>query len=169
MSQTKKDKAVSADKEKKPKLVRDSFTIPKNEYEAIDALKARAMALGTAAKKSELLRAGLMALTRLDNEQLKAALSAVPTLKTGRPKTADEAPKPTEAGQAPAAAPRAPARKAPVRKAPARKAASVPMTATGLPKVEAPKAPAEPAAAPAKKATTTRARRTTVTAKASQA
>ena len=56
--------AHAADKSstRKPKLVRDSFTIPKNEYAAIDALKARAIALGTSVKKSELLRAGLMAL-----------------------------------------------------------------------------------------------------------
>jgi hypothetical protein len=45
--------AHAADKTspKKPKLVRDSFTIPKNEYAAIDALKSRAIALGTSVKK----------------------------------------------------------------------------------------------------------------------
>lgn len=79
--------AHAADKSstRKPKLVRDSFTIPKNEYAAIDALKARAIALGTSVKKSELLRAGLMALQGLSDAAYKAALSAVPTLKTGRP------------------------------------------------------------------------------------
>jgi hypothetical protein len=79
--------AHAADKSstKKPKLVRDSFTIPKNEYAAIDALKARAIALGTSVKKSELLRAGLMTLQGLSDAAYKAALSAVPTLKTGRP------------------------------------------------------------------------------------
>jgi hypothetical protein len=163
MSQTKKEKTVIADKEKKPKLVRDSFTIPKNEYEAIDALKARAMAVGTAAKKSELLRAGLMALTRLDNEQLKAALSAVPTLKTGRPK-AEEAPK---ASKPPVAAqPSATPSRAPARKAAVRKTASVPMTATGLPTTSVRKSPVRQAAAPAKKATGTRARKTVATAQA---
>ena len=42
---------------RKPKLVRDSFTIPKTEYAAIDELKTRAIGLGTSVKKSELLRA----------------------------------------------------------------------------------------------------------------
>jgi outer membrane biosynthesis protein TonB len=76
---------------KKPKLVRDSFTIPKSEYAAIDLLKGRAMALGRATKKSELLRAGLKVLAGMGDEALQAALANVPTLKTGRP-AADPAP-----------------------------------------------------------------------------
>jgi len=71
---------------KKPKLVRDSFTMPKDEYAAIDSLKLRAGKLGQGVKKSELLRAGMKALTAMSDIQFKAALSNVPTLKTGRPK-----------------------------------------------------------------------------------
>ncbi len=74
-------------KPKKPKLVRDSFTIPKDEYTAIDTLKERSVALGRPAKKSELLRAGLMALQAMSPNALRAALEAVPTIKTGRPKS----------------------------------------------------------------------------------
>lgn len=74
-------------KAKKPKLVRDSFTIPKDEYAAIDALKLRAAALSHPAKKSELLRAGLKALANMSDSALQAALKAVPTIKTGRPKS----------------------------------------------------------------------------------
>lgn len=70
---------------KKAKLVRDSFTIPKTEYAAIDELKNRAVALGTSVKKSELLRAGLMALQALNDAAYKRALAVVPALKTGRP------------------------------------------------------------------------------------
>jgi len=70
---------------KKPKLVRDSFTIPKIEYAAIDALKTRAIAQGNSVKKSELLRAGLLALQAMTDAQFKAAVAAVPQLKTGRP------------------------------------------------------------------------------------
>jgi len=70
-----------------PKLVRDSFTIPKDEYAGIDTLKERSVALGRPAKKSELLRAGLMALLALSPNALHAALEAVPTIKTGRPKS----------------------------------------------------------------------------------
>lgn len=76
---------------KKPKLVRDSFSIPKTEYAAIDALKTRAVSLGTTVKKSELLRAGLMALQGMGDAAFQRALAAVPTLKTGRPAAAAEA------------------------------------------------------------------------------
>ena len=72
-------------KAKKPKLVRDSFTIPKSEYEVIGALKLRAGQLGQAPKKSELLRAGLKALAAMDDQALKASIAAVPSIKTGRP------------------------------------------------------------------------------------
>lgn len=71
---------------KKPKLVRDSFTIPKPEFAAIEILKSRAVALGSLVKKSELLRAGLKLLTGLSDAAYLDALAAVPTLKTGRPR-----------------------------------------------------------------------------------
>jgi len=79
-------KAVKTAKVKKPKLVRDSFTIPKDEYVVIDTLKIRAGKLGQSIKKSELLRAGVKALAAMSDIQFKAALSNVPTIKTGRPK-----------------------------------------------------------------------------------
>lgn len=70
---------------KKAKLVRDSFTIPKIEYEVLDKLKKRAASLQRAVKKSELLRAGIAALDRMDGDQLIAALNALPAIKIGRP------------------------------------------------------------------------------------
>lgn len=72
-------------KTKKPKLVRDSFTIPKNEYGNIDTLKQRTALLGNPAKKSELIRAGIQLLTTLNDAQLRKALAQIPTVKTGRP------------------------------------------------------------------------------------
>lgn len=80
------NKVEKVEKAKKPKLVRDSYTIPKAEYHAMDVLKQRATALGQPPKKSELLRAGIMALTGLSDAALLAALAAVPAIKTGRPK-----------------------------------------------------------------------------------
>jgi len=70
---------------KKPKLVRDSFTIPKSEYGVLAALKERAVKLSNPAKKSELLRAGVKALSAMSDVAFVAALKAVPTIKTGRP------------------------------------------------------------------------------------
>jgi hypothetical protein len=70
---------------KKPKLVRDSFTFPKDEYQAIAGLKQKALGLKHSAKKSEILRAGLMLLNALNDKAFLAALAKVPALKTGRP------------------------------------------------------------------------------------
>lgn len=80
---------------KKPKLVRDSFTIPKDEYAVIEALKQRANALAQPVKKSELLRAGLKMLAGLSDAALRSALQAVPSIKTGRPKAEAPATKPS--------------------------------------------------------------------------
>jgi hypothetical protein len=115
---------------KKIKLVRDSFSLPKAEYASIDTLKKRAMTMGVSVKKSELLRAGLMWLNGASDSALKAALTAVPTLKTGRP--AAETPK--KAATKPVAKTSAkPAAKAPVkaapRKAPVAKKAAAPAKA----------------------------------------
>jgi hypothetical protein len=72
-------------KDKKAKLVRDSFTIPKLEYLLLDQLKQRSGTLGTAVKKSELIRAGIKALAAMADAGFLAAVKAVPTIKTGRP------------------------------------------------------------------------------------
>jgi len=71
----------------KPKLIRDSFTIPKVEYTVLDALKRRSGQLAHQAKKSELLRAGIKALAAMGDAAFLEALKAVPAIKTGRPKS----------------------------------------------------------------------------------
>ncbi|MBS4037541.1 MAG: hypothetical protein KGZ46_05275 [Hydrogenophaga sp.] len=101
---------------RKPKLVRDSFTIPKSEYAAIEALKTRAIALGTSVKKSELLRAGLMALVAMNDAAFKAAIAAVPTLKPGRPQ-AEPTPQVTPKAAAKKVVAKPVARKAPAKAA----------------------------------------------------
>ena len=68
------------------KLVRDSFTIPKREYTLLQQLKERAAALQRPARKSEVLRAGIGALSAMTDEAFLAVLASVPSLKTGRPK-----------------------------------------------------------------------------------
>lgn len=72
-------------KAKKPKLVRDSFTIPKVEFTVFDELKTRAGKLGNSTKKSELIRAGIKALASMTDAAFLLALKAVPAIKTGRP------------------------------------------------------------------------------------
>jgi deoxycytidine triphosphate deaminase len=78
-------KGDKADKARKPKLVRDSFTIPKNEYTVLEDLKLRAAKLGRPVKKSEVLRAGVMALAGMGDAAFLASVTSVPAVKTGRP------------------------------------------------------------------------------------
>ncbi|WP_296493135.1 hypothetical protein [Rhodoferax sp.] len=72
-------------KAKKPKLVRDSFTIPKLEYLKLEELKHRGVKLGTSIKKSELIRAGILALASMSDANFLKVTKAVPAIKTGRP------------------------------------------------------------------------------------
>ncbi len=76
---------VPTQKVKKPKLIRDSFTIPKAEYLVFDELKQRSARLTRQAKKSELLRAGIKILATLSDAAFLTALAQVPSIKTGRP------------------------------------------------------------------------------------
>jgi hypothetical protein len=70
---------------KKEKVVRDSFTMPKSDYEKIAALKQKCLDAGVSVKKGEILRAGLLLLEASPSKRLLAAISAVETVKTGRP------------------------------------------------------------------------------------
>lgn len=70
----------------KARLVRDSFTMPQADFDLIAALKARAIEFKRPAKKSELLRAGLHALSALNDGSLRSALDSLAPLKPGRPK-----------------------------------------------------------------------------------
>jgi hypothetical protein len=77
------DKSVKLNK---VKMERDSFTMPKDEYAQLAALKARLLALGKPVKKSELLRAGIKHLVAMTDLRLKKAMADVPVIKAGRPK-----------------------------------------------------------------------------------
>jgi len=81
--------AVAAKPERvKEKLVRDSFTMPRSDFLLVQQLKERALGFRHAAKKSELLRAGLHALARLGAAELESLLKSLPALKSGRPRKA---------------------------------------------------------------------------------
>ena len=71
---------------RKPKLVRDSFTIPEADYALFASLKERALAAGVEVKKGELLRAALAALNALSPAEFIKAVSAIERIKTGRPR-----------------------------------------------------------------------------------
>ncbi len=81
---SKKTKKLAAKPEIKVKTVRDSFTMPKVEYEKINDLKQTCLKAGLHVKKNELLRAGLRALSTLSVTQLKQEIGKLDTIKTGR-------------------------------------------------------------------------------------
>jgi len=71
--------------EEEPRVKRDSFTMPLVEYELIAALQKKCLKAQTRASKSELLRAGLMALAAMTEEDLARVVEELPKVKTGRP------------------------------------------------------------------------------------
>jgi hypothetical protein len=81
-----KPKTAKVDKPKKPKMVRDSFTMPEQEYALLGQVKKTCHAGGMDIKKSELLRIGVAQLVAMDIKKLKAAQAALTPLRAGRPK-----------------------------------------------------------------------------------
>jgi hypothetical protein len=69
----------------RPHLVRDSFTMPEQEYAVLATVKQACLKAGFEVKKSELLRIGVALLGQLDMASLRAVLGSLPQLKTGRP------------------------------------------------------------------------------------
>jgi hypothetical protein len=82
LADKKKDKV----KAKKPKLVRDSFTMPEDEYAALGEMKKTCLRAGMGVKKSELLRVAVSLLRKLELPQLQQALEELTPVKAGRPR-----------------------------------------------------------------------------------
>jgi len=69
------------------RVIRDSFSMPENDYERIAANRARALKQGVAVTKAEVLRAGLIAVSNMSDAELVEILGRVEKIKTGRPNT----------------------------------------------------------------------------------
>ena len=78
--------AAAKDKARKEKLVRDSFTMPEQEYAVLGQVKKACLKAGFEIKKSELLRIGVALISQIDLATLQNVLAGLPQLKTGRPK-----------------------------------------------------------------------------------
>ncbi len=70
----------------KPKVTRDSFTMPEVEYQKIADIKVACAKAGMPVKKSEVLRAGLLMLSLLEMAEMKTVFSKLEKIATGRPK-----------------------------------------------------------------------------------
>ncbi len=78
--------AAPAQKPKKVKLVRDSFTMPGHEYQVLQDIKKAALKAGVELKKSDLLRIGVSMLKNFSVTQLDKARATLTKLRAGRPK-----------------------------------------------------------------------------------
>ena len=79
-------KVEKAPKAKKVKQVRDSFTMPENEYAVLAQVKKTCLKAGVEIKKSDLLRIGVSLIKNLKITELKDILGSLTPLKVGRPK-----------------------------------------------------------------------------------
>lgn len=78
-------KSVENGAAKADKVIRDSFTMPASDYESITRIKQRAMKVGIGTNKSEILRAGLVALNGMPDREFLKLFQKLPKVKPGRP------------------------------------------------------------------------------------
>lgn len=86
------DKPEAANKRVEPadheqKVVRDGFTMPQTDYDMLKSLKALCLERGVEVKKSELLRAGVQALSQMPAKDLFERIRALAPVKAGRKKS----------------------------------------------------------------------------------
>jgi hypothetical protein len=81
-----KSPAAKPAKARKPKLVRDSFTMSETEYAKLADIKQACLQAGFEVKKSQLVRIGISLASALDAASLRQHLDALPALKPRRPK-----------------------------------------------------------------------------------
>ncbi len=67
------------------RVVRDSYTMPEIDYQRLKDLKKVLLEQGVHVKKSELLRAGLLALEGMKSAERLVLLQKIERIKTGRP------------------------------------------------------------------------------------
>jgi hypothetical protein len=88
VKESKREAATKASKRSKPKkvkMVRDSYTMPEDDYAKLAELKKKCLKAGVHVKKSELLRAGLTTLAKLPVATLLKTVDQLEKIKTGRP------------------------------------------------------------------------------------
>jgi len=67
------------------KVIRDNFSMPEEDYALIEEIRQRLIREHAVVRnKSEILRAGLLALARMSSSELATALERVTALKPGR-------------------------------------------------------------------------------------
>ena len=72
--------------ETKINVIRDTFTLPESDYNLINICKTKLLENKINATKSEIIRAGLILLNKLTEEELVNSYKLVNKIKIGRPK-----------------------------------------------------------------------------------
>ena len=67
------------------RVIRDSFTLPTDDYELITTIRERCLDNRITINKSEVIRAGLHALNEMSDEELLVVVDSLTKIKTGRP------------------------------------------------------------------------------------
>ena len=73
--------SLKKDKPEKIKMVRDSFSMPEGDYAKLIDLKKKCIAAGVHVKKSELMRLGLLQLTKLGTAALITSAKRIASVK----------------------------------------------------------------------------------------
>ncbi|POP51540.1 hypothetical protein [Zhongshania marina] len=68
------------------KVIKDTFSFPSGDYALIQELREACAKTGVIANKSEVVRAGLLALASMSDADLSKALRRIEKVKVGRPK-----------------------------------------------------------------------------------
>ena len=71
---------------KRQKSVVKTFTMPIDDYDALLAIKKRCLRAGIDTNKSEILRAGIKALSQMKSKELVLHMQKIPKSIAGRPK-----------------------------------------------------------------------------------
>lgn len=76
-------KGAKAEPASAPKVVRDTFSMPEDDFLLLEKLRSRARKMDLDTNKSELVRAGLRLLAALDDAKLEGLIRNVDKLKPG--------------------------------------------------------------------------------------
>ena len=69
----------------KPRVIKDTFTMPQSDHDKIGACLSRCLSLGIYSNKSEIIRAGLCSLVGLSDANFRKILKRQEKVKTGSP------------------------------------------------------------------------------------
>ena len=81
------DKILSPKNITNTKTIRDTFTLPEDDYEIIKHCKKRLLKQEISVTKSEIIRIGLKVLQKISDKDLKDSYSLIEKVKIGRPKS----------------------------------------------------------------------------------